>query len=196
MKKFLTIFDITYTGVFVALMTIGAKISIPTPIVVITFQLAFACLGSLILGVKRTVIGLIVYTLMGLVGIPVFATGGGFAYAIAPSFGYVLGFIFAGLVTSLIVEYLYKKKPFMQKSATAFPVLIGLALLNLTIVNLIGIPYLFMIKDVYMDVPFAQAALTALIVSTIPKDAALVTLAAFAAVKLRPALLAHNVVNA
>ena len=41
-----------------------------------------------------------IYILMGLCGIPVFASGGGIYYLVKPTFGFVLGFLFASMICS------------------------------------------------------------------------------------------------
>lgn len=43
-----------------------------------------------------------VYCFSGLVGLPVFAAGGGIAYVLKPSFGYILGFIASAMTAGLI----------------------------------------------------------------------------------------------
>lgn len=40
-----------------------------------------------------------IYIVLGLMGLPVFAEGGGLAYVLKPSFGYIIGFAIASYVT-------------------------------------------------------------------------------------------------
>ena len=41
---------------------------------------------------------------MGLIGVPVFAEGGGIWYVMKPSFGYLIGFIIGAFLTGYIIE--------------------------------------------------------------------------------------------
>ena len=90
-------------AMFTALMVVGAFIRIPLPAVPLTFQTVISVLAGLLLGAKRGAAAMAVYAFAGLVGLPVFASGGGFSYALQPSFGYILGFIAAAAVAGTIV---------------------------------------------------------------------------------------------
>lgn len=85
--------DIAECAVFVALMIAGAFIKIPFPFMPLTFQTVFAVLAGLLLGWKKGIISMSAYAFIGLIGIPVFSSGGGIFYVTMPSFGYILGFI-------------------------------------------------------------------------------------------------------
>ena len=94
--------DVAECAIFVALMTAGAFIKIPFPLVPLTFQTVICVLAGLLLGWKKGAISMAVYCFMGLVGIPVFASGGGIFYVLMPTFGYIIGFVVAALVAGLI----------------------------------------------------------------------------------------------
>ncbi len=98
----LLVVDIAECAIFVALMTAGAYIKIPFPLVPLTFQTVICVLAGLLLGWKKGAISMSVYCFMGLIGIPVFASGGGVFYVLLPTFGYILGFILAATVAGLI----------------------------------------------------------------------------------------------
>jgi biotin transport system substrate-specific component len=79
-------------GLFVALMTVGAKVSMPlagSPVPV-TLQTIFVPLAGLTLGPYLGAAAMAAYLALGLCGAPVFAMGGGPAYAASPTFGYML----------------------------------------------------------------------------------------------------------
>lgn len=76
-----------------ALTAVGAQLRIPMPHVPITLQAAFVCLAGLLLGPCRGAASQAVYLTAGLVGLPVFAGGGGLHYLLKPSAGYLLGFV-------------------------------------------------------------------------------------------------------
>ncbi len=87
---------------FTLLTVIGGLIRIPVGTVAFTFQTLFVMLSGLILGGVDGAISQFAYLFLGLVGIPVFASGGGFSYVLMPTFGYIIGFISGAFVTGLI----------------------------------------------------------------------------------------------
>ena len=64
-----------------------------------TMQFLFVLLAGFLLGAKKGAICVGIYLAVGLSGIPVFAAGGGPAYLIRPTFGFLLGFVFAAWIT-------------------------------------------------------------------------------------------------
>ena len=82
-------------GLFTALIAAGAFIRIPVPLVPFTLQFLFTTLAGLVMGGRLGALSAAVYTMLGLIGIPVFAEGGGIWYILKPSFGYIIGFIVA-----------------------------------------------------------------------------------------------------
>ena len=102
--------SLVYSGMFAALMMIGANITAFAPFLVvggvpITLQTFFAILAGLILGSRLGAISMAVYMFIGLAGAPVFAKfGGGFGTIISPTFGFIVSFIFVAYVAGKIVE--------------------------------------------------------------------------------------------
>ena len=60
-----------------------------------TLQWLFVLLAGLLLGSRRAFRSVAVYLITGLIGFPVFARGGGPAYLLRPTFGFLLGFALA-----------------------------------------------------------------------------------------------------
>ena len=89
--------DLVLFALFTALIAIGAFIRIPVPFCPFTLQLLFTMLAGLLLGSRRGAASVAVYVFLGLIGLPVFTSGGGPSYIFQPTFGYLLGFI-GGLV--------------------------------------------------------------------------------------------------
>ena len=107
-KKMKTI-DLAYMALGAVLITVCSWISIPTavPFTMQTFAV-FAVLG--ILGGKRGTISILVYVLLGAVGVPVFAGfSGGFGVIIGPTGGYIVGFLLSGLLYWLFTAKLGTK---------------------------------------------------------------------------------------
>ncbi len=88
--------------VFSALTCVGAWIKIPISLVPVTLQTLFVHLSGLLLGASLGALSQLVYVLLGVVGLPVFAKGGGIAYLVGPTGGYLLGFIASAYVTGLL----------------------------------------------------------------------------------------------
>lgn len=82
-------------SLFAVLTGIGAQIRIPFPLVPMTLQVFFVLLSGILLGPKGGVLSQALYLLMGLLGLPVFANGGGLQTILDPTFGFLVGFIFA-----------------------------------------------------------------------------------------------------
>lgn len=95
--------------VFVALMAaflcIFSPISIPLPLVPITLQTFAVFLASALLGWKRGTVAVLIYLLLGLIGLPVFSGWtGGFSSFATPSSGYIIGFVFTALLTGFLID--------------------------------------------------------------------------------------------
>ena len=80
------------SALFTALIVLGAYIRIPVPVVPFTLQFLFTNLAGLCLGRRYGFLAVMTYILLGLVGLPVFTGGGGPAYILQPTFGYIIGF--------------------------------------------------------------------------------------------------------
>ena len=89
-------------ALFVVLMIVSAFIRIPIPYVPLTFQTVVAVLAGLLLGAKWGTISVAVYVFMGLLGLPVFSDGGGFAYVLQLTFGYIIGFVAAAFAAGMV----------------------------------------------------------------------------------------------
>lgn len=96
--------DITYIAIFTALIAAGAFIKVPIPVCPFTLQLLFTTLAGIILGGKKGAISVLCYIIIGLIGIPIFASGGGIFYILQPTFGYLLGFCLGSYVTGTIAN--------------------------------------------------------------------------------------------
>lgn len=133
--------DLVIMSLFSVLTAIGAYINIPVFYVPFTLQIVFVIMSGTILESKKAAISQILYLLMGLIGIPVFAGGiGGIQVILKPSFGYILGFIFGAYTTGKVVEKSKKQNLVIFTSAT---------LLGLLVVYLFGVSYLYIILNLY-----------------------------------------------
>lgn len=96
-RKFKTI-DLAYMAVGAVLIAVCSWISIPAAVPFTLQTFAVCCILGL-LGGKRGTISIAVYILLGIIGIPVFSGfKGGFGVIIGTTGGYIVGFIFMGLI--------------------------------------------------------------------------------------------------
>jgi len=90
--------DIVFTGFLTALIVICSWISIPMT-VPFTLQTFAVFLSVILLGGKRGTLSVLVYILLGAVGLPVFSGfKGGIGVILGPTGGYILGFIISALI--------------------------------------------------------------------------------------------------
>lgn len=104
MKQRLTVREMALCALFTALTAVGAFIKVPVPVVPFTLQYLFTTLSGLLLGARLGAISVGTYAVLGLIGLPIFAEGGGFWYLLKPSFGYIIGFILGSYITGKLAQ--------------------------------------------------------------------------------------------
>lgn len=142
--------DMALVPMFTSLTAMGAFISIPVGPVPITLQSLFVILSGLILGPRLGALSQILYIILGLMGIPIFsAFTGGLQSILRPSFGFIIGFVFASYIVGKIT---YKKKIPSNKH-----IWIG-ALAGSMTIYLFGLPYMYYILNIILgqDLSFLQ----------------------------------------
>lgn len=165
-------------AMFVALIAVGAFIRIPIPVVPFTLQILFINLAGLLLGGKLGAIAAGSYMIIGLIGLPVFAEGGGLSYVFKPSFGYIIGFIVSAYVTGIIANKVYN--PSHKRLLTAN--FIGLA-----IVYLFGMIYYYIMSNFYLETPIGLFSLFLYcFILAVPGDIVLCIVSAILAKRLIP----------
>lgn len=101
--------DIVFIALFVAVMVVCSQIIIPFGQVPFTLQTLAVLLSAGLLGSKRAGCSVLVYILLGAVGLPVFSGfSGGLGFLLGPTGGYITGFLFTALVVGIITEKLGK----------------------------------------------------------------------------------------
>lgn len=101
--------NMVYIAMFAVIIAVSSWISIPftVPFTMQTFGI-FCALG--LLGGKRGTISILIYVLLGLIGVPVFA---GFSSGVGVLFGttggYIIGFILSGFIYWLITKLMGNK---------------------------------------------------------------------------------------
>ena len=171
--------DMIMCALFTALIAVGAFIKVPVPVVPFTLQFLFTMLAGLIMGGRLGAISVGLYAVLGLVGLPIFAEGGGIWYVLKPSFGYIIGFALGSLVTGLMVE--------KQKNLTMGR-LLGANFTGLAIVYACGMIYYYIICNFVIGTPIAFWPLFLYcFLLAVPGDICRCVVGAFLAKRLRPA---------
>lgn len=108
--KLLSVRSMVFMAVFAALICVAAPFGFnvgPIPITLATFAIYLA---GAILGGKRGTVAVIVYILLGAVGLPVFSNfNGGFGALLGPTGGYIIGYIPLVLITGVFADMNSKK---------------------------------------------------------------------------------------
>ena len=95
--------DTALMGLCLAVIIVSSWISIPIGPVPFTLQTMGICLVAGILGPVKGSLTVLIYTFLGLVGLPVFSNfKGGAAALLGPTGGYILGFILTALITGYV----------------------------------------------------------------------------------------------
>lgn len=104
-----SVFQMILTALCAAIIAVLAQVSIPLPLVPITGQTLAIGLVVTILGLKYGTYSVLLYILLGAIGLPVFqGFSGGLSVIVGPTGGYIVGFIPCALA---IGYYLEKTRP-------------------------------------------------------------------------------------
>ena len=166
------------TGLFSALLAVSSQVYIPGP-VPHTIQILVVLLAGWILGSRWGPVSVIVWIMLGLFGLPVFAQGkAGIAVLVGPTGGFLIGFVLAAW---LIGHASQRQRPFLA----ALAVMTG-AVVVIYAVGLAGFMACFtwiLQKPMTWDKAFSVAVLPFL-----PFDVIKAAAAAYLAIRLQSAL--------
>lgn len=97
--------ELVLAGLFAAIISILSQFTIPLGTIPLTLQTFAVGFAVTLLGKKTGTIAVLIYLLLGLIGLPVFAGGNaGFAVLFGPTGGFLIGFIFSAFTTGWILE--------------------------------------------------------------------------------------------
>ena len=110
-KAKLTTLAMVQIALCTALICVSAQLAIPLPIgVPFTLQVLMVMLTALILKPLYSVISLLLYVLLGVVGLPVFSGAkSGIGTILSPTGGFIIGFVLAAFFVSLLKGVLGRK---------------------------------------------------------------------------------------
>ena len=166
-------------AVFTALTAVGAFIKIPIPYMEFTLQFLFTTLAGLLLGGKFGAASVGAYVVLGLIGLPIFAEGGGFFYVLKPTFGYLLGFILGTFVTGKLAN---------AAAAPSFKRLLAANFAGLGIVYAFGMVYFYLASNLWIEGGAISVGMVVwyCFVLAVPGDILLCVLAAVLGKRLTP----------
>ena len=93
----------------IILLSVSSKVSIPfypVPRTFQTFVVYFIAASTGMIGFYST----LSYLILGLMGLPIFAAGGGIGYVMSPTFGFLYGMVLASLAIAYFSKDLFNKK--------------------------------------------------------------------------------------
>ncbi len=163
---------LTLIALFTALIVVGGFVRFPIGVVPITLQTLFVLLAGAVGGKKVGVCAVAVYLVLGLIGLPVFALGGGIFYIFKPTFGYLIGFIFLALVGGINCKKLWAK--------------ISLNFVGILITHVVGVAYLYLISNFYLATHISIGeAITVGSLTFLPSDVLFAIISAILSFKLK-----------
>ncbi len=176
MNEYTNVKPLLYAALFAALTAIGAFIKIPLPLspVPITLQVFFVLLAGLVLGARWGGTSMVVYVMLGIIGLPVFSGGSsGLGVLLGPTGGYLIGFVAGAFVTGLIYT----------KAGDNVPATIGAMIGGLAVIYLLGVIQLSLVANMSIQQAVAVGMIPFLIGDAIKIVAALIV-----ADRIRPLL--------
>ncbi len=162
----------TLISLFAALTAVGAFISIPLYPVPLSLQTLFTLLAGMTLGSVMGTSSQIIYVLLGVIGLPVFAGfKAGIGILFGPTGGFLFGFIISAYVIGRIIETIKEKNIF-------YYLLAGFA--GTVIIYFIGVTQLSLVTGIGI-----KKAITVGMLPFLPGDILKIIAASFIAGKLR-----------
>ena len=141
-----------------AIVSVLAQITIPLPLIPITGQTLAIGLVVTILGLKYGTYSVLLYILLGVVGLPVFQSfTGGVGIVFGPTGGYILGFI----PCALIIGY------YLQKTSTTIFHAIVANILGMFVTLAFGATWLKILNDLSWEAAFLAGVVPFLIVGVV-----------------------------
>jgi len=99
-----TLRELVYAATSVLALSLSARIKVIAPFTPVPFTLQTMALHYLLfMHGARAWRYIATYILLGLAGLPVFAYGGGLAYVLSPTFGYIAGFVVGTLIAGKLL---------------------------------------------------------------------------------------------
>ena len=165
---------------FAALLCISSYIIIPIGLVPHSMQIAFIFLTGLILGKKWASISVLVWFMIGCLGLPVFAGGkAGITTFIGPTGGFLIGF----LVSAYLIGF------FSERGLTKFKLTFIVFMLGLLVVYVLGTIVFVLSMKYVLNKPLAwDVAIKMVVMPFLPFDLIKAVMAAYIGLRVKRAL--------
>lgn len=178
------------TAIFVALMVVGAWMP---PVMVIlgipfTLQVLFSLMAGIVIGKNRGALSQIIYLLIGLIGLPVFAQfKGGLGAVVSPTFGFLLGFILGAFLSGLLYQKLKIANDFLRALVST--------LCGTVAIYIAGIGYFYFYQNQIISKGMGIGAAIAVMAPFILPDIIKAAVAGFLGVAIRNQLIKRQLVE-
>lgn len=124
-KELFTVQDIAIIPLFAALITLCSFVRIPFGTIPFTLQTFGVFVTAGLLGTKRGVTTIIVYILMGMIGLPVFGGAGGIGVLAGNTGGYIIGFVLSAVIIGIITSRIKGEKPAVRFVISVVSMVVG-----------------------------------------------------------------------
>ncbi len=151
MKEKLSAQELTTMALLAALLCVSSYISIPLPfsLVPITAQTLVINMVALLLKPKKAGITVLIWILLGIIGLPVFSGGkAGFGVIAGPTGGYIIGYLAAVILIAMMKG---KKNRFLRNLISVF--------CGIPIIYAIGFPWMKLVTNMDWKAAFAAGVL-------------------------------------
>ncbi len=149
-----------------ALLTVSAKVQMPFYPVPMTMQSYVVLVIGMAYGWRLAGATLLLYLAEGAIGLPVFASGGGYAYFAGPTAGYLVGFLVAATAIGWLAEKGWDRNPLLSVLAMALGTVVIFALGVAWLAGLFG--FETAVANGLQPFLFGAAAKLALAAATVP----------------------------
>ena len=179
MKRRNLIVTLTLSALFCTLICISSFIRIPMPnMMPVTLQTFFVLLTGLVLPLKASTLAITTYIALGLIGLPIFSGGGGLGYVLLPNFGFIIGFLIATVIISVITQKFNYSKLWQY---------IVISLLGIAVIYIIGVLYFAFITNIHNNNDYSWVwFIQTVFLPFLPKEIVCIILASLTAYKIRP----------
>lgn len=177
--------DLTFSAIFIVLMTIGANITFWLPFLAIpiggvnvplSLQPFFAILSGLLLGRRLGVLSMTGYLALGIIGVPVFSQLQAGPFVL---FNYTGGFLLSFVLISFLSGFLKEKL-----RVTNLKSLTTITMTSTIVSYLIGVSYMYLAMNVWLNLNVSYVAAWISMIPFLIKDLVLALLLASIALRL------------
>lgn len=140
--------DLVFISLFTALTIVSSMLHFTLGPIPFSLQIVTVFIVAHLFSVKIAFWSQALYVVMGLLGLPIFASGGGLFYVMKPTFGFLIGFVVAALVMAIL-----KQKWTQRNFVTTF--LINLA--GTVVIYVFGCVYFYFIMNFVLHTPISAS---------------------------------------